>query len=159
VAQNPDPALELTSLKGVTRTLDDWLTMFHLCAVLLPDRPEAAQWVPVVRRIFAVLGDADCHTAVWVAGNDHIARRILGSAADDFLVFVDPDRALAKSLGLEYLPAFVHLRHDTTLGAATEGWDARAWQRVADEIAKAMAWSTPQLVDEPGPPPTPGWPV
>lgn len=116
-------------------------------------------WMPVVRRIFAVLGDADCRTAIWVAGNDLIARRILGAAADDDLVFVDPDRGLAKSLGLEYLPAFVHLRQDTTLVAAAEGWDPRAWQRVADGLSKAMAWSTPQIVGGEGPPPTLGWPV
>ena len=31
--KNPDPNLKLTSTKGVTRTLDDWSTMFHLCLV------------------------------------------------------------------------------------------------------------------------------
>ena len=35
MAKNPDPNLKLTSTKGVTRTLDDWSTMFHLCLVIL----------------------------------------------------------------------------------------------------------------------------
>ena len=48
---------------------------------------------------------------------------MLGDAADEALVFVDPDRTLIESLGLERLPAFVHLRQDTTLVAAAEGWD------------------------------------
>jgi len=39
VAKNPDPSLKLTSLKGVTRTLDDWSTMLHLTLVILPARP------------------------------------------------------------------------------------------------------------------------
>ena len=42
MAKNPDPTLELATSAGVTRTLDDWTTMFHLCLVILPDRPEAA---------------------------------------------------------------------------------------------------------------------
>ncbi|MBV8950840.1 MAG: hypothetical protein JOZ99_08195, partial [Actinobacteria bacterium] len=58
MAQNPDPTLKITSLNGATRTLDDWTTMFHLCLVVLPDRPEGAMWIPVARRIFQVLGDA-----------------------------------------------------------------------------------------------------
>jgi hypothetical protein len=159
MAKNPDPALELTSSKGVTRTLDDWATMFHLCFVILPDRPEANAWVPVAQRIFAVFGDADCHTAFVVTGNEQIARRILGPAEREVLTFIDPDRAFVRSLGLEHLPAFVHLRQDTTLGDAAEGWDERGWHRVATGLGKAMAWSRPEVAGAGNPPPTPGWPV
>jgi hypothetical protein len=159
MAKNPDPTLELTSSKGVTRTLDDWATMFHLCLVILPDRPEASAWVPVGRRIFAVFGDADCHTAFVVTGNEQIARRILGSAEREVLTFIDPDRAFVRSLGLEHLPAFVHLRQDTTLGDAAEGWNEREWQRVATRVGKAMAWSQPEVAAPGNPPPTPGWAV
>lgn len=159
MAQSPDPTLKITSLKGVTRTLDDWTTMFHLCLVVLPDRPEGALWIPVARRIFQVLGDADCRTAVCVAGSESIARRVLGSASEEFLVFADPDKALARSLGLTHLPAFVHLRQDTALVDAAEGWRPREWQRVADGIAKAMAWSTPHVARAGDPAPTDGWPV
>jgi hypothetical protein len=161
--KNPDPTTELTSLQGTSRTLDDWLTMFHFCVVVLPDRPEAAAWRPVIRTIFEVFGDADCRTAVCVTGNASVARRILGDDADRFLVFVDPDRALARTLGLDHLPAFVHLRQDTTLVAAAQGWEPREWQRVASGLARAMQWSAPQLggplAKEPGPPPTAGWEV
>ena len=59
VAKNPDPALKLTTSKGVTRTLDDWSTVFHLCLVILPARSEASVYVPVGERIFATIGDAD----------------------------------------------------------------------------------------------------
>jgi hypothetical protein len=158
-AKNPDPTLELTNLEGTTRTLDDWLTMFHLCLVVLPDRPEAAQWRPVISNIFKVLGDADCRAAVCVTGNASVARRILGDDADRYLVFLDPDRTFVRSLGLEHLPAFVHLRQDTALVSAAEGWSAAEWQKVAAGIAKAMQWSVPQLSSAGGPPPTPGWAV
>jgi hypothetical protein len=157
VAKNPDPSLKLTSLKGVTRTLDDWSTMFHLTLVILPGRPEASAWVPVARRIFRTFRDADCRTAYCVTGPAEVARRVLADAADEALVFVDPDGALVQSLGLERLPAFVHLRQDTTLVAAAEGWDPREWQRVAREVGKAMAWTVPEVIGPGDPAPTSGW--
>jgi hypothetical protein len=159
VAKSPDPSLKLTSLKGVTRTLDDWATMFHLTLVILPSRPEASAWLPVARRIFRVFGDADCRAGYCVAGTPAVARRILGDSADETLVFVDPDRTLVQSLGLEHLPAFVHLAQDTSLVAAAEGWDAREWQQVAREVAKAMAWSVPEVAGPGDPPATAGWPA
>jgi hypothetical protein len=159
VAKNPDPNLKLTSTKGVTRTLDDWSTMFHLCLVILPPRPEAAVFIPIAKRIFQVLGDADCRTAFCVVGNEFIARGVLGDAEENSLSFVDPDGEFVASLGLTHLPAFVHLRQNTTLVAAAEGWDPRAWQNVAKEVAKAMAWSVPTVAAAGDPPPTPGWAV
>jgi hypothetical protein len=159
VAKNPDPNLKLTSTKGVARTLDDWSTMFHLCLVILPPRPEAAVFIPIAKRIFQVFGDADCRTAFCVVGNEFIARGVLGDAENDYLSFVDPDAELVTSLGLTHLPAFVHLRQNTTLVAAAEGWDPHAWQQVAKEVAKSMAWSVPTVAGAGDPPPTPGWPV
>lgn len=160
MAQNPDPQLQLTSLRGVTRTLDDWATVFNLAIVLLPGRPEASGWVPVVDRIFRTFGDSDVRTIVTVAAPPAVADRILGEgAADRWLVFCDADGALAASLGLERLPAFVHLRQDTTLAAVAQGWSPREWQRVADEIAKAQHWTAPVVAGRDDPPPTPGWPL
>ena len=156
MATNPDPTLELTTSKGVTRTLDDWSTMFQMCLVILPDRPEAAAWIPVARRIFDVLGDSDCRTAYVVTGTPAIAQRILGEEEQRQATFVDPDRTLVKSLGLERLPAFVFLQQDTTVGAASEGWDPAAWQEVAKSVAKAMAWSMPDVAPPGEPIPTPG---
>jgi hypothetical protein len=161
VAKNPDPTLQLATTKGVSRTLDDWSTMFQLCLVILPDRPEAANWIPVARRIFDVLGDSDCRTAYVVPSTAAIARRILGDEEARVTTFVDPDRALVQSLGLEHLPAFVFLRQDTTVGAATEGWEPGEWQQVAKQVAKAMKWSVPDVAPpgEPIPTPSGGWKV
>ena len=53
----------------------------------------------------------------------------------------------------------MHLRQNTTVGAAAEGWDAAEWQQVARELGKAMAWTVPE-VGRPGDPPSfSGWPV
>jgi hypothetical protein len=92
-------------------------------------------------------------------GPPAVARRILGDAADEVLVFVDPDRALVQSLGLERLPAFVHLAQDTSLVASAEGWEPREWQQVARAVGKAMAWSVPEVAGPGDPPATPGWPA
>src|SRR5262249_37330630 len=126
---------------------------------ILPPRPEANAFVPIARRIFRTFGDADCRTAFCVVGNEHIARGVLGIAESQYLTFVDPDGAFVGSLGLERLPAFVHVRQDTSVGAVAQGWDPDEWQRVAREIAKAMAWSVPEVAGDGDPPATPGWPV
>jgi hypothetical protein len=159
VAKSPDPTLKVANSKGVVRTLDDWSTMFHLVMIVLPDRPEGAAFVPIARRIFATFGDADCRVAFVVPGPESVARKILGPAADEVFTFLDPERDLVASLGLERLPALVHLRQDTTLATSTEGWDPRQWQRVAREIGKAMAWTVPEVVGHGDPPATPGWPA
>jgi hypothetical protein len=159
VAQNPEPTLALTSLKGVTRTLDDWATVFNLAIVLLPARPEAGRWVPVIDRMYRTFGDSDVRTTICVAASPAITRRILGDAADRYLVFADPDEVLAKSLGLERLPAFAHLRQDTSLVGVAQGWSPTEWQKIANEIARTQHWTTPVVTGEGNPPPTPGWPL
>jgi hypothetical protein len=159
VAQNPNPQLALTSYKGVTRTLDDWATVFNLAIVLLPDRPEASSFLPVVERIFATFGDSDVRTIICVPSTAAIAKRILGPDVDQWLVWCDADGALPTSLGLERLPAFVHLRQDTTLVTATQGWSPTEWQKVADEIARSQHWTSPVVSGRGDPAPTPGWPI
>jgi len=159
VAQNPNPLLPITSYKGVTRTLDDWATVFNIALIVLPDRPEGAAFVPVVDRIFATFGDSDVKTIVCVPSTPTITRRILGDAVDRWLTWCDPERALVDSLGLERLPAFVLLRQDTALVTAAQGWSPTEWQRVCDEIAKKEHWTTPIVAMRGDPAPTPGWPV
>jgi hypothetical protein len=156
VAKDPDPSLELTTLRGVTRTIDDWTTNFHLALVILPGRPEGAAWVRVGRRIAEVLGGSDCRPAFMVVGNERAARRVLGGAADSYLCFLDPEGVAVKGLGVEKLPAFVHVRLDTTVEAA-EGWDPNAWDDAVERLAKEMHWTKP-LIPAPGDPvPFAGW--
>jgi hypothetical protein len=159
VAQNPNPQLSVTSYKGVTRTLDDWATVFNIALVILPDRPEAAGFVPVIDRIFATFGDSDVRTIVCVPSTNAIAKRVLGDAVDRWLVWCDPDRTLIDSLGLERLPAFVVLRQDLSLVTSAQGWSPTEWQRVADEIARKEHWTSPVVSGRGDPAPTPGWPA
>ena len=159
MATNPDPELKLTTSRGVTRTLDDWSTMFHLFMVVLPARAEAAVYVPIGMRMFRTFGDADCRFAFVVTGPDTVAKRLLGEAEEAVVTFVDPDLELVNSLGLERLPALVLLRQDTSLVTSTEGWSPREWQRVARETARMLDWTVPE-VHQPGDPrPFKGWPL
>lgn len=159
MAKNPDPMLPVTTIKGRTRPLDDWLTIFHLCLVALPGRPEAAAYVPLGLRALRVFKGADSKTAFLITGNEHAARRVLGKAADEYVVFLDPDRELVQSLGVSHLPAFVHLRADTTLVNAAEGWDPPAWDAVAEGLGEAMKWTRPVYPMPGDPGPFPGWAV
>jgi hypothetical protein len=159
MATNPDPELKLTTSRGVTRTLDDWSTMFHLCLVVLPARSEAGVYVPIGMRLFDVFGDADCKFAFVVTGPESVARRMLGEVEPRVLTFVDPDLELVKSLGLERLPAFVLLRQDTTLVTSTEGWSPKEWQRVARETGRMLDWTVPEVSQPGDPAPFSGWPL
>lgn len=145
MATNPDSNLILTSLSGHARSLDDWQTMFHLCLVILPDQPDAVKILPAAKSLFGTFGDADCRTAFVIPSTVSIARRILGEHADSALVLVDPDKSFVNSLGLKTLPALVHLRQDSTVAAAAEGWNPTEWHSVAKGLSKAMAWSTPSM--------------
>ena len=157
VANDPDPSLELTTIRGVTRTIDDWTTSFHLALVILPGRPEGAAYLRVGRRIANVLGGSDCRPAFMVVGAERSARRVLGDAADSYLCFLDPEGAAVKGLGVARLPAFIHVRLDTTVASAAEGWDPDAWDDAVGRLAKEMAWTKP-LIPAPGdPPPFSGW--
>ncbi|MFZ4514994.1 MAG: hypothetical protein ACOYN3_01630 [Acidimicrobiia bacterium] len=157
MAKNPDPELKLATNTGVVRTLDDWSTMFHLVLVILPDSPEATQWIPVAERIFAVLGDADCRCAYVMPSTPAIADRVIRDTRA--MVFVDPDKELVKGLGLTHLPAFIHLRQDTSMAAAAQGWDSEEWQAVARSIGNAMSWSVPEIANRANPPKTIGYPI
>ena len=93
----------------------------------------------MVTRIFTTFGDSDVRTVVCVPSTRTITKRILGSNVDTWLTWVDSDRALVDSLGLERLPALLLLRQDTTLVTSAQGWSPTEWQKVVDEIAPQRA--------------------
>ena len=160
MAQNPNPLLPITSYTGVTRTLDDWATVFNIALIVLPDRPggrrRSSRSSTASSRRSAT---ATCARSCACRRRKAITKRILGDAVDRWLTWCDPDRALVDSLGLERLPAFLMLRQDTQLVTAAQGWSPTEWQRVAHEIARKEHWTTPIVAGRGDPAPTPGWPV
>jgi hypothetical protein len=152
VATDPPGELVLTPLKGDSRTVEEWLTVFHLVSVVVDPYTNESAWVlDVAARIMRDLSDAAVRVNWIVTADADDARAFLGPLASEFLTFTDPDRAAVKALGLERLPAFVFILMDGTVAAATEGWDPVAWRKVADVIATAVKWSRP-VIPEPGDP-------
>jgi hypothetical protein len=160
VAVNPSPNVVLASLEGETRPLEEWLTTFHLASVVLDPYTNESSWIlPTAARILENFRGSDARVNFVVTCPKSEARQFLGPLADDFLVFVDPDRAFVKSLGLSALPAFVFLRTDGTVQGSAEGWNVAEWRAVSGTIATATAWSRPLIPTATDPSPFHGTPA
>jgi len=144
----------LAPLGAEARPLQDWLTTFHLATVALDPYTNESSWIlPTATRILEGLRGSDARVNFLVTADAADTKAFLGPLVDRFLVFTDPDRVAVRALGLTQLPAFLFIRVDGTVTAATEGWSALAWRAVADTVAAATAWSAPDipLVGDPGP--------
>ncbi len=159
MAKTADPQTPVTTIKGVTRTLDDWLTSGQLCLFVLPSWPEASQYVPLTQRAFKVFRESDARCVIMVMGSELQARRVLGATADTDTVWLDPDGTITKQLGVARTPAFVHVQSDSSVAAIADGWDPAEWQRIANSLAKALRWTKPIYPEPRDPEPTAGWDV
>ncbi len=146
--------MQLTPLNGEGRPLASWLTTFHLAAVVLDPFTFESSWLlETAGRVLENFRGADCRVAFVVTASADEAREFLGPWVDQMLTFADPDRELVKGLGLNELPAFVHLRQDGQVAGVAEGWDPSEWRDVASRLAKDMSWSRPLIpaVGDPAP--------
>ncbi|MSO59041.1 MAG: hypothetical protein EXQ63_01790 [Ilumatobacteraceae bacterium] len=154
--QLPPPNLDLvlTSLTGEARTLREWLTMFHMATVVLDPYTNESAWIlETAARIMHQFSDAAVRVNWLMTCGADEAQTFLGPYANEFLVFVDPDRVAVKALGLTELPAFVLVQSNGTLSASAQGWSAESWRQVSDTIATLTNWSTP-TIPAPGDPGT-----
>lgn len=157
-----DPAgdVTLTHISGAELPLDDWLTTFHLAvAVLDPYEYESAWLLETAGRILTTFAGADARVGFVVTATPEDARAFVGPWADRLFVLCDPDKAFVKSLGLEQLPAFVHIGIDGSLLGSAEGWDPVAWRAVADNLARIMSWKAPDIPADGDPRPYEGAPA
>ena len=160
MATDPPADLELTPLNGQPQTVEGWVTMFHLVVVVLdPFTYESAWILKTVARILRIYDQADCRVALMVTASPAEARMFLGPMADEFLTFADPDRTAVKALGLERLPALVHLRQDLSIAGVSEGWDPPEWKAITEYLSKAMHWSRPVIPGPGDPAPYEGTPA
>jgi len=157
VASNPPSDLTLTPLRGEPRSLDRWLTTFHLASVVIdPYTVESAWLLDTAARILRSFSGAAVRVNFVITCDAGDARAFLGPLADEFLIFLDPARVVVKALGLARLPAFVFVQEDGTVPAAAEGWDPLAWRAVAGTIAETTAWSKPAIPTQNDPAPFAG---
>ena len=154
MASAPAPETLLQPLEGRARPVSDWVTTFHLVVVALDPFTYESSWIlPTARRVLTTFKGADCRVAWLICGDETQAREFLGPLSTEFLTFVDPERVMVASLGLNHLPALVHLNHRLEVVGDAEGWDPKAWRGVTDELSKLMHWSKVVLPsgDDPGP--------
>jgi hypothetical protein len=160
VASSPPPDTMLRPLHGPPRPVSQYLTTFHLVlAVLDPFTIESAWIIETAGRVLTTFTQADCRVGWLVASGPDDAKGFLGPWAERFSTFADPDREMIKGLGLERLPALVHLGMDGTVMASAEGWRPSAWQRVTDELAQMLQWKGPNLPAPKDPAPYEGTPA
>jgi hypothetical protein len=151
VALTPSPNLILSPLALDTnahpaRALGEWLTTFHLAAVVLDPYTNESSWIiNTAVRILRSFGDSATRTSLIVTATAEETRSFLGPLAKEFLVFTDPERAAVKAFGLTTLPAFAFIRSDGTMPAVAQGWNALEWRSVAQTIADTTAWTAPHI--------------
>lgn len=133
------------------------MTTFHLAMVVLDPFTYESSWIiETAGRILTNYAGADCRPAWLVTGNPEQARQFLGPWAERLLTFTDPDRTMVKSLGLERLPAFVHLNQLLELEGVAEGWAPAEWSAVAANLSSLMHWSRPTIPESGDPTPYTG---
>lgn len=160
MASAPAPETLLQPLEGRTRPVGDWVTTFHLVVVALDPFTHESSWIlPTARRVLTTFKGANCRVAWLICGNESQVRRFLGPLSEEFLTFLDPERAMVKALALERLPAIVHLNHQLDVVGDAEGWDPKAWRGVTDKLSKMMHWSKVTLPSSDDPGPFPGAPA
>ncbi len=149
---SPDLQLAPLAPAGVTgkataaRPLAEWLTTFHLAAVVLDPYTNESSWVlKTAVRILEEFRGSHARVAFVVTADAADTRRFLGPLAERFLAFTDADRSFVKAAGLATLPAFVFVRVDGEVAASAEGWSPEGWTAVAEAIADTTCWNVPTI--------------
>lgn len=152
--------MQLAPLRGEARSIGEWTTTFHLAIVALDPYTIESSWIiPTARRILQDYAQADIRVALLVTAPAEDVTEYVGPLADELLVFADPDRSAVKGLGLETLPAFVHVNQAAAVEAVAQGWDPEEWAAVASNISTRMDWTVPQIPATGDPSPFAGTPV
>jgi hypothetical protein len=144
--------LVLDSIQGDGYRLRDWLATFPLALVALDPYTHESAWIlETAGRFLRHFAPADVRCGWLVTAGDEDCRRFLGPWADEFITFADPERSAVGALGVEWLPALVHVEHDRSVRVAN-GWDPEAWAKIAAYMAHLLKWTRPVM-------PRPGDPV
>jgi hypothetical protein len=160
VATDVPADLVLSPIGREPRTIGEWTTMFHLAIVVLDPYTYESSWIlDTATRVLRNFAAADCRVAFLVTADEADTRTFLGPLVPEFLVLVDPDREATKGLGLEHLPAFVHINQSHAVEAKAEGWQPDDWRQVAENLATRMSWARPVIPAAGDPTPFEGSPA
>ena len=152
--------INLTTIGGESRPLEEWVTTFHLASVVLDPYTNESSWIlKTATRILEAFRGADVRVNLVVTCGAEEAKQFLGPLSDQFLVFCDPDRAFVRGLGVATLPAFVFVLGDGSVQAVAEGWNAAEWRDVAKTIAHNTSWIAPPIPSAGDPSPFHGTPA
>ena len=155
-----DAEVTLTPLTGDPRPLGDWVTVFHLVVVVLDPYTYESSWmIDTAGRVLRNFVGADCRVAFLVTASPDEAEEFLGPWTKEILTFADEDRSVVRALGLESLPAIVHLDHQLNLRASAQGWNPPDWRDFASQLSTAMSWHPPVIPDAGDPSPFAGTPA
>lgn len=160
MASSPPPDTILRPINGPPRPVSQYLTTFHLVIVALDPYTNESSWIlETAGRVLMTFSPADCRVGWLVAASPEDCQAFLGPWAQRFSTFSDPDREMIKGLGLERLPALVHLGMDASLLASAEGWHPGQWRAVTDGLARMLSWKGPSLPAPKDPAPYEGTPA
>ena len=157
MATDPPPDVVLAPLTGEPRTVAAWVTLFNLAVVVVDPYTYESAWIlDEAGRMLTTYTAADVRVGFVVTGTAAEAKEFLGPWAESLLTFADPDRELVKGLGLDTLPAFVHINMAGQAEGVAEGWDPPAWRAVAANLSKVLSWTVPVIPGAGAPNPYPG---
>jgi hypothetical protein len=134
--------LVLHPIGGETRTMEEQTALFHLVLVVLDPYTYESSWIlETAGRILDEFLGADCRVAWLVTAGEADAEAFLGPWAERILTFCDPDRTVVQALGVEQIPALVHIGNDRSVIGRADGWDPAVWKPITDHLARMMSWS------------------
>ena len=138
----------------------DQVTMFHLVLVVLdPYTIESSVLLKTAGRILEEFAGADCRAGWMITADETDTSAFLGPWEQKFLTFCDPERKAVQGLGLESLPALIHIGGDLTIIGKAEGWEPNDWRVITNNLAKMMSWSKPSFPKSGDPAPFDGSPA
>lgn len=116
--------------------------MFHLVMVVIDPYTHESSWIlTTAARILEGFVGADCRVAWLVTAPEDDAIAFLGPWAERILTFSDPDRTAVTGLGIEHIPALIHIGNDLSVIGRADGWDPATWKPITDNLARMMSWS------------------
>jgi hypothetical protein len=140
----------ISAISGHEQTLAEWLTTFNLLAVVIDPYTHQSGWIlPTAARLFGLYEEADIRCCFIVTSDADGAASYLGPYSREFLVLVDPERKVVAELGLETLPALVHVNQDGSVAGSVEGWQPLEWSAVLAGVEEDMDWRSRPILPAP----------